>query len=108
MSGPATILAPPSLYVAYSPQTNAVRWFEVTDDLADDLADDLTQLDPDGIRRAYRRLNGAWFAYLHGRALSSQWAPIHARMVELLGPEKVARGESYVISFDYQLPRLSR
>ncbi len=104
----STILAAPSLYVAYSEATKSVRWFEVTAEEEEDLADDLSQLDADGIRRAYRRLDGRWFAFLHAHANADQWAPIRARMIEIVGAEKVAKGEAPAISFDYRTPQVVR
>jgi hypothetical protein len=102
----AATIALPSLYVAYSTRSHEVRWFEAEPELAEDLADDLTQVDADGIRRAYRRLDGLWFAFLADRAKPEQWAPIRARMIELRGAELVRKAEAWPISHDYILPQL--
>ncbi len=105
MSSTAAI-ALPSLYVAFSVRLTELRFFEVDADQAEDLADDLTQVDADGARRVYRRLDTMWFAFLADRAKPEQWAPIRARMIELRGAELVRKAESWPISHDYRLPVL--
>lgn len=79
-----------------------LQWFEVPADTA--LAHDITQGDQD-CRRAYRRVDSRWWAYLTrmhaGFVVLSQ---IRKRLVELRGEDAVAKGEAVRPSHDYFPP----
>lgn len=85
------------LYVSHD-----LRLFEAPADTA--LAKDITQGDFD-CRRAYRRLDGKWWAYLStvhkGYNLLTV---IRARLVELRGVEAVIKAEALRVPFDYLPP----
>lgn len=85
-----------------------LQWFEVSKDTA--LANDITQADQD-CRRAYRRVDSQWWAWLHrmhsGFVVLSQ---IRKRLVQLIdqrghaGEESVAKAEVMRPAYDYFPP----
>jgi hypothetical protein len=79
-----------------------LQWFEVPTDTA--LAHDITQGDQD-CRRAYRRVDSLWWAWLHrmhgGFVVLSQ---IRKRLVELRGENAVAKAEAMRTGHDYFPP----
>ena len=98
----------PVLYAAFSHRLREVRWFEEVPELAQALAIDLEQVDADGIRRAYRRVDAIWWAYLCNRTQGPDAAALRARLVAIRGEETVKRAEQLAISNDYLPPRITR
>jgi len=90
---------------AYIYASADLQWFEAPENTA--LGQEITQGDQD-CRRAYRRLNAQWWAWLHrmhtGFPMHDQ---IRRRLVELRGEDAVAKAEAIAPTYDYfpPLPR---
>jgi hypothetical protein len=83
-----------------------LRWFE---SIADDrLANDITQGDDDG-PRAYRRVDGRWWAWLHQSATDHPTVvELRTKVVALFGADRVAQAEAFRLPWRYAPPSLFR
>lgn len=81
-----------------------LRWFEASAD--ERLAMDITQGDEDGLR-AYRRVDGRWWAWLSQSATDHPIViELRARLVEIFGPDRIAQSESFRLPWRYAPPSL--
>ena len=75
-----------------------LRWWTTSEEADIDgrcaLAEVITQVDEDGQRRRYRRIDAPTWAHLRKTQPAETLAPIRARLVELHGPARVELAEA--------------
>ena len=71
------------LYVAFDQQTSLTKTFRAPSDSG--LAVDVTQVDADGVRRAYRRCDRYWLAYIQRHGADCAVADLRAEVAAVHG-----------------------